>query len=147
MRSKVLLLSLLALSASGCALIPEPETVYVEKIKVVSTPVIHPEPPAPIAMLKVEFDVISRLDLYSYVDKFALENNLLPDQSQQLKEMLGQLVFREAEAWFALDERNYTNLAQNMQEIIRYMTQQRNIAEYYRNAYPLPTGDVAVEQQ
>lgn len=38
----------------------------------------------------------------------------------------------DSTSWYALDANNYENLAYNMQEILRYLKQQKNVIDYYK---------------
>lgn len=80
----------------------------------VRTPiVIHPEPPAAAEMREVTWTVLNKERL-----------------EEILREGGDELVL------FTLTPQGYENLAVNMQEIIRYIREQKEIIIYYRKSFP-----------
>jgi len=76
--------------------------------------VIHPNPPDQLALKEVEWLVLNRERL----EQILAEN---PDQDVVL---------------FALTAKGYENLSLNMQELLRYVQDQKAIILYYRRAFP-----------
>jgi len=77
---------------------------------------IHPAPPAEMTLREVKWRVFNREELLKY-----LEEN------------------KDVEiSLFATETKGYENLALNMQEIIRYIREQKEIILYYRDVLPDP---------
>lgn len=66
---------------------------------------LPPSSPEPIVTRSVEFKVINAQTLES--------------------------IDTQSVSWYALNSKNYENLAYNMQEILRYLKQQQAVIEYY----------------
>jgi hypothetical protein len=108
MKTKLLLASLFAIALTGCT---TPDvTVKADPVKPV---LIHPAPPPAMTMRKLEWRVYNR---------------------QQLEEILrtnpGEVII------VGLTPKGYENLTVNMQEIIRYIKEQKEVIIYYRKTYP-----------
>lgn len=71
----------------------------------VQNPVLKPIDPAPINTKQVSFKVINS----STIDSIDINTN----------------------SWYAVNAKGYENLAYNMQEILRYVKEQRAVIEYY----------------
>lgn len=111
--SLVVLLSLL----SGCSLFAK-QTVQPEPIVKTVTKIVPLEiyqPPLP-----------SEIDLTS-VDFFVITENNLEEQIKKLESLQGGSF-----VIFALTPQDYENMAYNLQEIRRYIRQQKEIIIYYR---------------
>lgn len=78
---------------------------------------IHPATPPEMTLREVKWRVFNREELLKY-----LEENKDVDI-----------------ALFAIETRGYENLALNMQEIIRYIREQKEIIVYYRTTLPDPS--------
>lgn len=112
----------MALTLTGCGTfgrfieprpIPEPEIVTVIKKEPIR--IYQPQPTPPIEMLDVNWFVIT-------------EENL-DEQVENIENMLGgQFVV------FALTPDGYEKMAENLQEIRRYIRQQKELLVYYREA-------------
>jgi hypothetical protein len=70
-----------------------------------SSIILPPPSPEPIVTRSVEFKVINAQTLES--------------------------IDTQSTSWYALNSKNYENLAYNMQEILRYLKQQQAVIEYY----------------
>lgn len=134
----------MVISAAGCSLTPEPQ--YIDMPVYVPATVEHPEMPPEISLLEVEFAVISNPELLNVIGEVADKSGMSIEQENMLIEAVVTHMFRDnPNAWFALDQQAYENLSENMQEIIRYMRQQRNIIEYYRETYPTKKQEIIQE--
>lgn len=117
-----LIMIAMALTLTGCGTfgrfieprpIPEPEIVTVIKKEPIR--IYQPQPTPPIEMLDVNWFVIT-------------EENL-DEQVEHIENMLGgQFVV------FALTPDGYEKMAENLQEIRRYIRQQKELLVYYREA-------------
>lgn len=76
--------------------------------------VIHPNPPDQVSLREVEWVVLNR---------------------ERLEELLSENPNQEI-VLFALSAKGYENLSLNMQELLRYIQDQKNIILYYRRAFP-----------
>jgi len=76
--------------------------------------VLHPAPPDQLKMLKVEWTLFNREKIEKLLADY-------PDQDFAI---------------FALTARGYENLSLNMQEIIRYIGDQKDIIIFYRESFP-----------
>jgi hypothetical protein len=110
MKTLLLLASLLLLSGCFHATIPA-------QTDTLELTYIHPSAPAEMTLREVKWRVFNREELLKY-----LEEN------------------KDVEiALFAIETKDYENLALNMQEIIRYVREQKEIIIYYRETLPDPT--------
>ena len=105
---------------SGCSLlqpqpIVQPEPIIKTVTKVVPLEIYQPPMPNEINLSKVDFFVIT-------------ENNL-EDQIKKLEKLQGGSF-----VIFAMTPQTYENMAYNLQEIKRYINQQKEIIVYYRKA-------------
>jgi hypothetical protein len=129
---------LITLLLSGCASLPSLWGDKEEKnippppaeVKVVTKPVplkiYQPPLPSEISLENVDFFVITK-------DNF-------DEQSQRIEKMLGgEFVV------MALTPQGYENMAYNLQEIRRYIRQQKEIILYYREATKSEEGTTAEE--
>ena len=48
-------------------------------------------------------------------------------------------VFEDDISLFTVNAKNYGNLGENMQEILRFIREQREVVQYYRESVPTPT--------
>jgi|TARA_R110000803_G_scaffold46198_9_gene97042 hypothetical protein len=120
---KVLLLSVFLLSS--CAWIPKfkneqppfvaPEPIVIKEIETVPLRIYQPPLPGAIDLLDVNFFVIT-------------EENLEEQMKVIEKMMDGQFVV------FSLLPDGYEKMAENFQEVRRYIRQQKELIIYYRNA-------------
>jgi len=132
--TKALLAALLAISLTGCSLFTKTE--YVDRIVYVNKTVVHPEPPNDVQMLDVNFRIISRLEFVKLLETLTANLSLTPEQALVLEKELSKFVFKDDEAMWILNSAGYSNLAQNVQELRRYILQQKNIIIYYRTTVP-----------
>ena len=102
---------------SGCSMLPDfsPDPVEVIKIQTVTVEakIVHPSLPRPIDLKEPKWKVVSAANL----DTFLVEMK---------KEGGNQLVF------VAMSIGDYELMAYNMQEIKRYVGQQKEVIIYYR---------------
>ena len=107
------LLSMILLS-SACSLLPEPLKPVIEiKTVTVEAKITHPNLPRPIDLKEPEWKVVSKANLEEFINMMEAENG-------------GQIVF------VAMSIADYELMAYNMQEIKRYINQQKEIIVYYR---------------
>lgn len=85
-------------------------TIVAEPVKPV---LIHPAPPPSMTMRKLEWKVYNRQQL-----------------EQLLNSTTGEVII------VGLTPKGYENLTVNMQEIIRYIREQKEVIIYYRKTYP-----------
>jgi hypothetical protein len=112
----VLILSLI----TGCSLLKpqavvQPEPIVKTVTKVVPLEIYQPPLPTEISLAEVDFFVIT-------------ENNL-EEQIERLENLQGGTF-----VIFAMTPQAYENMAYNLQEIRRYIRQQKEIIIYYRQA-------------
>jgi hypothetical protein len=105
---------------TGCSLLKQQPVVQPEPIvktvtKVVPLEIYQPPLPTEISLAKVDFFVIT-------------ENNL-EEQIERLENLQGGTF-----VIFAMTPQAYENMAYNLQEIRRYIRQQKEIIIYYRQA-------------
>tara|TARA_R110002096_G_scaffold69149_9_gene166451 strand:- start:4366 stop:4743 length:378 start_codon:yes stop_codon:yes gene_type:complete len=98
---------------SGCSLFPEPEQIITIRTKTIEAKITHPSLPRPINLREPRWKVVSKANLDSFVIEMEKENG-------------GQLVF------VAMSIADYELMAYNMQEIKRYVNQQKEVIVYYR---------------
>lgn len=108
---KFLVVAALALFLVGC-----------DNIRFVATPpvqqtVIHPPPPPALTMREVEWRVLNRA---------------------RLEMLLAGLEPGEDIILFVLTQRGYENLSLNIDSILRYIKEQRELVIYYRELFPTP---------
>ena len=114
----------------GCSLFSQLPAEKVE-IPVPSDYALTPaSQPDPIESKEVEFNVISKQDFM----KAAIEKGLTLEQAAEL----AKTVFENEVSLFTLSGKYYGNLGENMQEIIRYIREQRKVIQYYRDNVPEP---------
>ena len=107
-------LLLLTLLLSSCGYIRKPEKeIVVKTIEVQKIIPIQPQP-KPIDMIDVKFYVVTEENYEEFKEKFMKTNN--------------DYVF------YAVSVHDYENLAFNMAELYRYITQQKEIMIYYEKA-------------
>jgi hypothetical protein len=105
-----------------------PEPVVVTKIETVPLRIYQPPLPAQINMIDVNWFVITE-DNYE-------------EKSKEIEKILdGQFVI------FALTPDGYEKMAENLQEIQRYILQQKELILYYRNATTESEGTTAKDWQ
>lgn len=78
---------------------------------------IHPAPPSEMTLREVKWRVFNREELLKYLE-----------ENKDTEIVL-----------FAVETKGYENLALNMQEIIRYIREQKEIIVYYRTTLPDPS--------
>ena len=107
-------LLLLPLLLSSCGYIRKPEKeIIVKTVEVQKIIPIQPHP-KPIDMIDVKFYVVTEENYEEFKEKFMKTNN--------------DYVF------YAVSVHDYENLAFNMAELYRYITQQKEIMIYYEKA-------------
>jgi len=116
---RVLSITLLSLM-TGCSLLQpqplvQPEPIIKTVTKVVPLEIYQPPLPTEITLSEVDFFVIT-------------ENNL-EEQIERLEKLQGGSF-----VIFAMTPQTYENMAYNLQEIRRYIGQQKEIIIYYREA-------------
>lgn len=127
LRTSILCLFLL----SGCSWLGKdpvpfiaPEPIVVTEIKTVPLRIFQPPLPGAIDLIDVNWSVIT-------------EENLEEKITQIEKMMDGQFVI------FALTPDGYEKMAENLQEIRRYILQQKELILYYRHATSESEGTTA----
>ena len=112
MLKNLLLVSSVALLLSACS--------SIEKLKVFSEPVenkiIAPSDPKPLLLDKLHFDVVNKDNLEEYLTGLRKEQNT------------------EEYVFYASTPKTYELLALNMQEIKRFILQQKEIIIFYKKA-------------
>ena len=112
MLKNLLLVSSVALLLSACS--------SIEKLKVFSEPVenkiIAPSDPKPLLLDKLHFDVVNKDTLQDYLKELQKQQN-----SQEY-------------VFYAITPKTYELLALNMQEIKRFILQQKDIIIFYKEA-------------
>ena len=107
-------LLLLTLLLSSCGYIRKPEKeIVVKTVEVQKIVPIQPQP-KPVDMIDVKFYVVTEENYEEFKEKFMKTNN--------------DYVF------YAVSVHDYENLAFNMAELYRYITQQKEIMIYYEKA-------------
>ena len=107
-------LLLLTLLLSSCGYLRKPEKeIVVKTIEVQKIVPIQPQP-KPVDMIDVKFYVVTEENYAEFKEKFMKTNN--------------DYVF------YAVSVHDYENLAFNMAELYRYITQQKEIIIYYEKA-------------
>lgn len=106
----------------GCALFGKQDTVTI--VEPEEFVIIHPTQPDETVMREVKWRVLSRKDL---------EKMMETDEGR--KDLI-DAIFKQDLALYVLNTEGYENLSLNMQEIIRYMKQQKEIIIYYREQVP-----------
>jgi len=115
---------------SGCSLFQE-QTQYIDR-PVPSDFALTPATQVdPIESKEVVFNVISRKDFTkAAMEKYGLDINQAAE--------LAETVYEDDIALMTLSLKAYENLGENMQEIIRYIRDQRAVIQYYKNNVPEP---------
>ena len=107
-------LLLLTLLLSSCGYLRKPEKeIVVKTVEVQKIVPIQPQP-KPVDMIDVKFYVVTEENYAEFKEKFMKTNN--------------DYVF------YAVSVHDYENLAFNMAELYRYITQQKEIMIYYEKA-------------
>jgi len=107
-------LLLLTLLLSSCGYLRKPEKeIVVQTVEVQKVIPIQPQP-KPIDMIDVKFYVVTEENYAEFKEKFMKTNN--------------DYVF------YVVSVHDYENLAFNMAELYRYITQQKEIMIYYEKA-------------
>ena len=107
-------LLLLTLLLSSCGYLRKPEKeIIVKTVEVQKIIPIQPQP-KPVDMIDVKFYVVTEENYEEFKEKFMKTNN--------------DYVF------YAVSVHDYENLAFNMAELYRYITQQKEIMIYYEKA-------------
>jgi len=129
MRNLILLSSVLLLS--GCSIFMKPEIQYVEIPVPTDYALIPAVQPDPIQTKEVEFNVISKKE---FMEALINKYNLSLDTSAEI----ATLVFEDDISLFTVNAKTYGNLGENMQEILRFIREQREVVQYYRDNVPEP---------
>ena len=107
-------LLLLTLLLSSCGYLRKPEKeIVVQTVEVQKVIPVQPQP-KPVDMIDVKFYVVTEENYEEFKEKFMKTNN--------------DYVF------YVVSVHDYENLAFNMAELYRYITQQKEIMIYYENA-------------
>ena len=107
-------LLLLTLLLSSCGYLRKPEKeIVVQTVEVQKIIPVQPQP-KPVDMIDVKFYVVTEENYEEFKEKFMKTNN--------------DYVF------YAISVHDYENLAFNMAELYRYITQQKEIMIYYEKA-------------
>ena len=107
-------LLLLTLLLSSCGFIRKPEKeIVVQTVEVQKVIPVQPRP-KPVDMTDVKFYVVTEENYEEFKEKFMKTNN--------------DFVF------YVVSVHDYENLALNMSELFRYITQQKEIVVYYEEA-------------
>jgi len=130
---KIILLLASVFMLSGCASLgklfaddPVATIPVVEKFTL-----LPPAQPKPITTKEVNFNVVSRLKFTeTLMKKYGLD---LDTAAAIAKE-----VFEDDISLFTINAKNYGNLGENMQEILRFIQQQREVIKYYKDNVPEP---------
>lgn len=117
---RVLISVLLLTMVTGCSLfpqqpLPEPEPIIKTVTKIKPLEIYQPPLPAKIRFEEVKFLVIT---------------------AENLEEKIAELEKMQKDSFvvFAMTPQTYENMAYNLQEIRRYLLQQKEIILYYRKA-------------
>ena len=112
MQKLLIYLTVLILLLSSCSWKPEKEIVTVEKV--IAPPIAVAQKPKAVKMLEAKIIVIT-------------EKNL-PEVIKKVKAGMGEFVI------YGLDPASFKNLALNLEEIKRYIEQQKEVILYYEEA-------------
>ena len=107
------LLLLLVLSLSACSGL-RPETKVVTETKIVRPNIPLQEPPKPVDFPDVDWYVVTKDNMEDFI--------------KRIEQDAGQIVY------MAVTPRGYENLAVGMQDLRRYILQQKEIIIYYEKA-------------
>ena len=120
--SKILLLSMLVITSSGCstlsipwgkkAEVPQPIPVEIRTVEV-PIPITHPTMPRAISLKDPQWYVVSDKNIDTFLEDIKKQNN-------------GGIVF------VAMSVGDYELMAYNMQELRRYINQLKEVVIYYR---------------
>ena len=120
--NKILLLSMLVITSSGCstlslpwgkkAEIPQPIPVEIRTVEV-QIPITHPTMPRAISLKDPQWYVVSDKNIDTFLEDIKKQNN-------------GGIVF------VAMSVGDYELMAYNMQELRRYINQLKEVVIYYR---------------
>ena len=120
--SKILLLSMLVITSSGCstlsipwgkkAEVPQPIPVEIKTVEV-QIPITHPTMPRAISLKDPQWYVVSDKNIDTFLEDIKKQNN-------------GGIVF------VAMSVGDYELMAYNMQELRRYINQLKEVVIYYR---------------
>ena len=112
MKKLIIYLTALILLLSSCSWKPEKEIVTVEKV--INPTIAIAQKPKAVKMLEAKIIVIT-------------EKNL-PEVIKKVKAGMGEFVI------YGLDPASFKNLALNLEEIKRYIEQQKEVIVYYEEA-------------
>lgn len=121
---KITVLTLISISVTGCAIlggsqpvpVPPPVQIVTQQIP---QEIYQPPLPSPVKLEDVRWFVITADNLEDQISRV-----------ERIQD--GDFVI------FAVTPRDYENMAGNLQELRRYVRQQREIIEYYREATRVP---------
>jgi hypothetical protein len=136
---KLLTIIFATLFLSGCAIfgpdIPPNATVQTQEFTLVP-----PKQTRPITMKEVKFNVISKqVFIETLMEKYEMDLTTAEDIAGE--------VFEEDISLFTVNAQYYGNLGENMQEIIRFIKQQQNALQYYRDNVPEPKKGTDTESE
>lgn len=109
---KILLCLLISLSIAACS--PNAKELNITT-EVVNQPILHPPSPRPLELNDITFKVVTSDNLPSIIKEI---------QKQQNSEFF---------VFYLITPRDYETLSLNMQEIKRYIQQQKSIILFYRD--------------
>ena len=118
---KILLLSMLVITSSGCSTlsfpfgkkeVPQPIPVEIRTVEV-QIPITHPTMPRAISLKDPQWYVVSDKNIDTFLEDIKKQNN-------------GGIVF------VAMSVGDYELMAYNMQELRRYINQLKEVVIYYR---------------
>lgn len=140
-KSNIVILLILVLQ--GCALFGTTKTTTNTVIEPFS--VIHPTAPDQIKIREVKFKILSSLELEKLLERLtAMEGVTLTPEAIKI---IIESIFGQDAALYALNNRNYESLGLNMQEIKRYIAQQKEIVIYYKTNVPSPSDVLGKEDK
>ena len=136
MRTLLLLSTVLILS--GCSLFKQ-QTQYIDRPVPSEYTLLPATQPEAIETKAVTFNVISR---QKFTEALMKKYHLDLDTAAAI----AKEVFEDDLALFTVNSKNYGNLGENMQEILRFIREQREVVQYYRESVPEPTSADAKDE-
>lgn len=112
----------MVLFVSGCSILGKDVDVNVMSKNDAITP---PPLPQQLNLRSVDFTVLNREEVVEYI---LSTSNLTVEEKEKVKQ---NLLEGQEFSWFILDGKNYENLALNMEEILRYIKEQRSVIIFY----------------
>lgn len=129
---RLVIITIALLTLSGCALFGAGEDRIIPQTQEFA--LVAPTQPRPISTKEVELNVISKK---VFMEALIKDYNMELDTAAEI----AKLVFEEDVSLFTLNAKNYGNLGENMQEITRFIRQQRAVIQYYKDNVPEPVAD------